>query len=173
MKTIDKQAILNVLNGLEVIEQNGGEDAYILVENNAANHEKLNAVGVPSETINKYGDDETFCILALAFNEGYANELEYSKLVLRPDKFTVYDSTYNEFSLHDTYKSALAEYEATKESIVEESLSGDEQVYILEVKKVACIVDDKDRKMIQQKKVLMDGASGKKQILINSNYCTI
>lgn len=145
MKTIDKQAILNILNGLEVIEQNGGENAYILVENNAANHEKLNAVGVPSEAINKYGDDETFCILALAFSEGYANELEYSKLVLRPDKFAVYDSTYNEFSLHDTYKSALAEYEATKESIMEESLSGDEQVYILEVKKVACIVDDKDR----------------------------
>lgn len=28
---------------------------------------------------------------------------------------------------------------------MEESLSGDEQVFILEVKKVACIVEDKDR----------------------------
>ncbi|MGE7091116.1 hypothetical protein ACQKII_06565 [Lysinibacillus sp. NPDC048646] len=43
---------------MEEIEQNGGEDAYILVENNVANHEKLNAVGVPNEAINKYGDEK-------------------------------------------------------------------------------------------------------------------
>lgn len=98
MKTIDKQAILDVLNSIEVIEQNGGENAYILVENNAANHEKLNAVGVPSEAINKYGDEVTFCILALAFCEGYANDLEYSKLIVKMKKYLViWESEEKEF----------------------------------------------------------------------------
>ena len=145
MKTIDKQAILDILNSLEVIEKNGGENTYILVENNAANNEKLNAVGVPSEAINKYGDKETFCILALAFSEGYANELEYSKLVLRPDKFAVYDTSMNEMSFHDTYKEAQNEYESAKEAILEDAVNGDEQVYILEVKKVAGLIEDKER----------------------------
>lgn len=73
MKTINKQAVLDVLNNLNVIEQNGGDDAYLLVANSHGNHKKLNAVGVSSETINKYGDDETFCILTLALSEGYAS----------------------------------------------------------------------------------------------------
>ena len=87
MQTIDKQAILDVLNSLEVIEQNGGESAYLLVENNVENHKKLNAVGVPSKTINNYGDDETFCILALALSEGYADHYNVFKggLVLEPE----------------------------------------------------------------------------------------
>src|SRR5690625_5556712 len=29
-------------------------------------------VGIGADTINKYGDEKTFCVLALAFNEGYA-----------------------------------------------------------------------------------------------------
>lgn len=79
---MDKQAVLDVLNSLEVIETNGGDDAYILVENSEENRSKLSAVGVPSETIQQYGDDETFCILALAFGEGYADEWRDGKLVL-------------------------------------------------------------------------------------------
>jgi hypothetical protein len=79
---MSKQAILDVLNSLEVIEMNGGEDPYILVANNEENRKKLNAVGVTDETITRYGDDETFCILALAFNEGYADEYRDGKLVL-------------------------------------------------------------------------------------------
>ncbi|MDF2854337.1 MAG: hypothetical protein K0Q87_188 [Neobacillus sp.] len=43
----DRQAVLDVMNSLPVIETNGGEDAYyILVANNEENREKLNAVGV-------------------------------------------------------------------------------------------------------------------------------
>lgn len=79
---MNKQAVLDVLNSLEVIETNGGEDAYILVANSEENRMKLNAVGVTDETITRYGDDETFCILALAFNEGYADEYRDGKLVL-------------------------------------------------------------------------------------------
>jgi hypothetical protein len=79
---MNKQSILDVLNSLEVIEQQGGEDCYILVANNEENRAKLNAVGVSNETILKHGDEETFCILALAFNEGYCDEYKDGKLVL-------------------------------------------------------------------------------------------
>lgn len=72
--------ILDVLNNLEVLETNGGEDAYILVKNDESNRTALNRVGVTTETINKYGDDETFCILALAFSQGYANDFRDGKL---------------------------------------------------------------------------------------------
>lgn len=73
MNKVEKQRILDVLNSLEVIETNGGEDAYILVANNKENQGRLNAVGVSTETIYQYGDEETFCILALAFGKGYAD----------------------------------------------------------------------------------------------------
>lgn len=71
---VNRQAILDVLNSLEVIEQQGGEDCYMLVANNDENRAKLNAVGVPSEKMARYGDEDTFCIVALAFGERYADE---------------------------------------------------------------------------------------------------
>ena len=70
---MENQKVLDVLNSLNVIEKQGGEDAYILIENNDENQKLLNDVGVDSETINKYGDEEAFCALALAFSEGYAD----------------------------------------------------------------------------------------------------
>ncbi|MGG3307470.1 hypothetical protein ABER23_08580 [Paenibacillus lautus] len=70
---LNRQAILDVLNSFEVVDQSGGEDCYILVENSQVNRSKLNAVGVSSKTIDKYGDHETFCILSLAFGENYAD----------------------------------------------------------------------------------------------------
>lgn len=73
MKTIDKKLALTVLNSLEVIEREGGEYAYILVENNEENRLALNAVDISDKTIKKYGDDKTFCILALAFGEKLAD----------------------------------------------------------------------------------------------------
>ncbi|GED55750.1 hypothetical protein [Brevibacillus borstelensis] len=79
---MNRQAVLDVLNSLEVVDQIGGESPYILVANNEENRMKLNAVGVTDETITRYGDDETFCILALAFSEGYADEYRDGKLVL-------------------------------------------------------------------------------------------
>lgn len=81
MTLVEKQKVLDVLNSLDVIETNGGEDAYILVENNQENHERLNEVGITSETIDKYGDEDTFCILALAFSEGYCDLYEMGKLI--------------------------------------------------------------------------------------------
>lgn len=81
MNVIEKQHVLSVLNGLEVIETNGGDEAYIIVENNEENHKQLNAVGVSSEIINKYGDEETFCILTLAFSEGYCDIYDGNKLI--------------------------------------------------------------------------------------------
>lgn len=83
---MNRQAILDVLNNLKVIEKQGGDDSYILVENNAENRRKLAAVGVYAETIRKYGDSEDFCILALAFNEKYADyTTEDGKLMLVED----------------------------------------------------------------------------------------
>lgn len=85
----EKQKVLDVLNDLEVVEQNGGEDAYILVANNEENRKKLNKVGVSDKVINQYGDEETFCILTLAFSEGYADLFDKGKFVVFDKKFEV------------------------------------------------------------------------------------
>ncbi|MEC0089362.1 hypothetical protein [Paenibacillus macquariensis] len=73
--------ILDVLNSLEVVEQEGGDSAYILVENTPETRAKLNAVGVTDEQIMAFGDEETFCILSLACHEGYADGYQDGKLV--------------------------------------------------------------------------------------------
>jgi len=80
-KEVDRQNILDVLNSLEVVETNGGDEPYMIVENNEANRAKLNAVGVSDEIISKYADEEHFCILALAFGEGYADDFVNGKFV--------------------------------------------------------------------------------------------
>ncbi len=78
----NKQIVLDVLNSLEVVETEGGDYSAILVDNSPENRAKLNAVGVTDEQINQYGDEETFCILSLAFHMGFANEVtENWKLV--------------------------------------------------------------------------------------------
>lgn len=79
MNTEAKKKVLDVLNNLEVVEE--GSEGYILVENSSEVHEKLNALGVSSETINQYGDDETFCIIALAFTEDLATDFIEGQLV--------------------------------------------------------------------------------------------
>lgn len=70
---MNKQAVLDVLNSLEVVESQGGDDAYALVDVTDEMLEELAAVGISRETALKYGDDTSICILALAFGEGYAN----------------------------------------------------------------------------------------------------
>jgi hypothetical protein len=86
-KLAKKQKVLNILNSMEVVESNGGEEAYILVENNEENQELLKQAGISLETALKYGDEETFCILALAQCEGYADLYDGSKLVAFEEKF--------------------------------------------------------------------------------------
>lgn len=137
-----KQKVLDVLNSLEVIETNGGDDPYILVENSPENRKKLNDAGVIDEIINRYGDEETFCILALATDQNYANDYKEGKLVLNPNQYAVYENAYGELNFYDTYLEALAEYEEAKENILENDSTGEEEVYILEVKKVAKLVTD-------------------------------
>lgn len=73
-----KQAVLDVLNSLEVVD---ADEGYILVESTVENIQKLNAVGVTDEEIHEAGDDDTFCILAVAFNGRYADGYN-GKLVL-------------------------------------------------------------------------------------------
>lgn len=79
---VDKQAILDVLNSLEVMEYQGGEEAYALVENTLENRAELNHFGITEETVNKYGDNETFCIFALAFDNGFSDYHQGGKLYL-------------------------------------------------------------------------------------------
>lgn len=81
MNTSNNEHILAVINSLEVIETNGGDEAYVLVENNEENQKALNEVGILTETITKYGDEEMFCILALAFSEGYCDLYDGNKLI--------------------------------------------------------------------------------------------
>ncbi|MFD1777039.1 hypothetical protein [Paenibacillus rhizophilus] len=80
--SVNKQAILDVLNSLEVVEQQGGDDCYILVADSEENRSRLMAVGVQSETIDRYAEGGTFCILAMAFSEKYADDYENGKLVV-------------------------------------------------------------------------------------------
>lgn len=82
MNTQAKQAILDVLNSLEVTDSQGGESAYAMVDNNEEVRQRLAVVGVDAETIRQYGDDESFCILALAYSEGYCDEYRNGQLVL-------------------------------------------------------------------------------------------
>lgn len=84
---MSNQEVLDVLNSLEVVEQQGGEDAYILASNNDENRLKLAEVGVQKGVIENYGDEDTFCILALSFNEGYADSIVNGKLVNKEDEF--------------------------------------------------------------------------------------
>ncbi|MGG4449621.1 hypothetical protein [Brevibacillus porteri] len=79
---MNRQAVLDVLNSLEVVDSEGGESAYILVENSEEVRQKLNAVGISDEVINQYGDDESFDVLALAFSEGYTDYYTKGKFVL-------------------------------------------------------------------------------------------
>ncbi|MGG4440002.1 zf-TFIIB domain-containing protein [Brevibacillus fortis] len=79
---MNRQAVLDVLNSLEVVETNGGDSPYILVENNEIVRQKLNAVGITNEVINQYGDDDSFDVLSLAFAEGYTDYYEKGKFVL-------------------------------------------------------------------------------------------
>ncbi|ATF11598.1 hypothetical protein A616_06255 [Brevibacillus brevis X23] len=79
---MNRQAILDVLNSLEVVDSEGGESAYILVENSEEVRRKLNAVGISDEVINRYGDDESFDVLALAFSEGYTDYYTKGKFTL-------------------------------------------------------------------------------------------
>jgi hypothetical protein len=146
MNIIEKQKVLDVLNSLKVIESSGGEEAYALVENNEENRSFLNELGVTTETITGYGDEETFCILALAFSEGYANDYIDGKLVIVPDRYAVYDTATHDINFFDSYKQAHDEYAAAKEAILEDAVTGDETVYIFEVIKVANLIEDEDNK---------------------------
>lgn len=81
---MEKQKVLDVLNGLDVVESCFlTDESWILVESSKDNFSKLSEVGIDRDTAMKYGDNETFCILALAFNEGYAGGCDGSgKLTL-------------------------------------------------------------------------------------------
>lgn len=77
------QKILDVLNNTEIFERNGGEDPYLLVEITPENEKAFNEAGVSTETLKRYGDDTTFCLLALALGEGFADEYNRGTFIKR------------------------------------------------------------------------------------------
>ncbi|OXS54996.1 hypothetical protein B1A99_24765 [Cohnella sp. CIP 111063] len=77
-----KQAILDVLNSLEVISHQDGEMANAFVRNTPENVAALNSVGISVETIKKHGDDEIFCIFSIAADLEIADYNRGEKLYL-------------------------------------------------------------------------------------------
>ncbi len=131
--TTDKeraQSILDALNGMEVVESQGGEDAYMLVDNSVENRAKLNAFGITDEKINGYGDENTFCILALAFDMGFADGIntdgklfratdkERAQIIIESDGNDEYYPTYA-VSVSQAYLRALDEIERVQANIAE------------------------------------------------------
>lgn len=84
-----KKEIVKVLNNIEIIEENGGEDGYALAEQNQKNYDDLAAVGVTKETIDEYASDGCFCVLSLAFSENIANHIENGKFKAVEDIVTI------------------------------------------------------------------------------------
>lgn len=83
MIKMNRQAVLDVLNSLEVIDEQGGEESYIIVELNEENLAELSVVGITKDMVEGYGTDGTdFCILAFAFSEKYADEYKNGELIL-------------------------------------------------------------------------------------------
>lgn len=82
MNLTEKQKVIDALNSLEIIETNGGDEAYALFENNEENRAILNEVGISDDVINGYGDEETSCIIAIGFGEGYADLYDGNKLIV-------------------------------------------------------------------------------------------
>lgn len=89
MKTINKKAVVKVLNSFEIVEVNGGDSAYILVEDKKENRKALNKVGISNKTINKYSDKENICILSLGFSENLVDLYDGDKLIAFDSQFEV------------------------------------------------------------------------------------
>ncbi|GEM_PF-3312760 len=102
MNKLNKKEVVNALNSLEVIEASGGDCAYVLVENSKENHEILNEVGISSDTINQYGDGETFCILSLGFSEGLIDLYDGSKCICFDNEIKLKIDTGKEIVLYKT-----------------------------------------------------------------------
>lgn len=86
---MNNETIVSVFNSLDVLETNGGEDAYIIVSNTDKNRKKLNDVGVSNAVIDKYADDDTFCILSLALSEGYADLFDGKNFIAFEKSFEI------------------------------------------------------------------------------------
>jgi len=107
-----KKEIIHVLNQLPVIDESGGDDAYVIVENNIENRAALNDVGITNEVIARYSNphDGTFCILTLAFSEGYADLYVGGQLVCF-DKHI-------EFGIDDEKGQSIIVYKHNNETVV-------------------------------------------------------
>lgn len=61
------------------------------------------------------------------------------------ENFAVYDTLTGDLTFHSTFEQAEKEYADAKEQLIEDVVTGDEQVYIFTVKKVANLVKDEDK----------------------------
>lgn len=59
-------------------------------------------------------------------------------------QYMVFDEFNDEYTFYETYEEALKGYKEIKEYILEDS-SGEERVFLFETKKMARLVEDKDK----------------------------
>ena len=82
MEYAKRQAVLDVLNSLEVSDSEGGESAFIEVHHTLEVTQALKAVGVPAHIQNRYEHNPGYLdILHLALSEGYADYYAGDKLL--------------------------------------------------------------------------------------------
>lgn len=83
----ERRRVVELLNEMEVIEVDG---AYALVEDNEENRALLKEAGLSTDLIDMYGTrGDTFCVMAVAFGEGYADRFDGNKLIVFDDCYNI------------------------------------------------------------------------------------
>lgn len=84
---LNRNSIVEVLNDMyrnDVVDSDGGDYCYQLVEDNEANRNKLRDVGVTDQQISNVTEDGYFCLLQLAFNERLADDFAQEFTIWEP-----------------------------------------------------------------------------------------
>ena len=135
MSNRSRKEIIQVLNQLPVIDESGGDDAYVIVENNIENRAALEDVGVTHDIIARYSNphDGTFCILTLAFSEGYADLYTGGQLVC-------FDN-YMEFDIDSEKGQSILIYTCANEKAIALSNGADVTAITLDEEKRQKLID--------------------------------
>jgi len=118
---MENQKVLDVLNRIEVFEQSGGEEAYALVEITDEVADQLDSVGISVGDVERYGDKETFCIIAFACSEGYADWYDGNKLLKNDTKSSDEIKLSNNGNMEEVY--FLQERIIKKDELIKNAIS--------------------------------------------------
>lgn len=79
---MNNPGIVDMLNNLELADESYGEDeSYMLVDITDEVVNEFEAWGYVRADLEKYGDEDSFCVLAFAADKGYANYVKGGKLI--------------------------------------------------------------------------------------------